>query len=314
MLKSLIIPIYNNQENIPFLLPALEKMACNVGPSFEVIFVVDGATDTSHTLLIDALKTVNFAAHLITHTRNFGSFAAIRTGMAHAKGNHIAVMAADLQEPPAMIEQFFQLLEQDAADVIFGQRMERNDPPIRKCLSNIYWRIYKKIAQPDMPKGGVDIFACNRSVCDAVLNIKESHASLIGQLFWVGYRRSFIPYVRLERQQGVSGWGLKKRLRYMMDSIFSYSDFPILFILYLGSFGLFVFFVLGSILLFNKIFLATQVPGYAAIMLGILFFGSMMLMTQGIIGCYLWLIFENSKNRPLSIVDKNEKNHLYPTQ
>jgi len=309
--QSLIIPIYNNAENIPYLLLALETLAKTQGQSFEVIFVVDGATDNSYELLTTILTQVGFAAQLITHSRNFGSFAAIRTGMEYAKGESIAVMAADLQEPTSLIEQFFAILNKDAADVIFGQRIERQDPPLKKLLSTLYWRFYGKVVQPEIPKGGVDIFACNKRVRDTILAMQESHGSLIGQLFWVGYRRSFIPYVRQERQHGVSGWGLKKRIRYMMDSIFAYSDFPIMFILYTGMVGLFLTFLLASVILCNRFFFTSHVPGYTAIMLTILFFGSMMLVTQGIIGCYMWLIFENSKKRPLSLVDKIQQNKSY---
>jgi glycosyltransferase involved in cell wall biosynthesis len=308
--QSLIIPIYNNAENIPSLLHALDALAQSQGPELEVVFVVDGPSDHSYELLLAVLPTLSFSAQLITHSRNFGSFAAIRTGMGYAKGTAIAVMAADLQEPPQLIEQFFDILKKDAADVVFGQRIERHDPPVKKFLSNFYWKFYGKVVQPEIPKGGVDIFACNSRVRDTILNMKESHGSLIGQLFWVGYRRSFIPYVRLERKQGKSGWSLKKRIRYMMDSIFAYSDFPIMFILYAGIAGLIVTSVLASIIVINKIFFTINVPGYAATMLTLLFFGSLILITQGIIGCYIWLIFENSKKRPLSLVDKVQENIL----
>lgn len=302
--KSLIVPIYKNEENIPSLLSALNSISINLGRDLEVVFVIDGSPDKSLDLLTILLPTMNFPAQIITHSRNFGSFIAIRTGMKYAKGKYFAVMAADLQEPPHLIEKFFKILGDDEADVIFGQRVERNDPPLNKCLSNLYWKFYRKAIQPDIPKGGVDIFACNKRVRDCIINIHESHSSLISQLFWIGFRRSFVPYTRQERKHGSSGWGFKKRVRYMVDSVFSYSDFPIRLILYIGFFCLFLTFLIGSITLFNRIFFTVTVPGYTTIILIVLFFGSMILITQGIIGCYLWLIFENSKKRPLSIIDK----------
>ncbi len=306
--KSLIIPVYGNEENIPYLIPAVENIANNQGSGFEAVFVIDGSPDNSLALLQEAMKTVSFSMQIISHSRNFGSFIAIRTGMEHAKGDYLAVMAADLQEPPELVEQFFDILEKDAADIVFGQRVGRNDPPLRRFLADTYWNLYRKVVQPDIPKGGVDIFGCNRRAKDKIMEIHEPNSSLVAQLFWVGYRRSFVTYERKEREHGESAWGLRRRIRYMLDSIFSYSDFPIMAVLWIGMFGLFITFLIGGVTLFGKLFGLIDEPGYAGTVLLILFFGSSILTTQGIIGCYLWRAFENTKRRPLSIVSAKEDN------
>lgn len=306
--KSLIIPVYGNQENIPHLIPVLESISIKQGTCFEVVFVIDGSPDNSLSLLREAATSVKFSMQIISHSRNFGSFIAIRTGMEHAKGKLIAVMAADLQEPPELIDQFFDILDKDTADVIFGQRVCRNDPPLKKFLADSYWAMYRKLVQPDIPKGGVDIFACNQVVKEKILEIREPNSSLIAQLFWVGYRRSFVPYQRQERLQGDSKWSFVRRVRYMLDSFFSYSDFPIMAILWIGLSSFIITFFVGTITLLGKLLGLIEVPGYTAIVLLILFFGSAILTTQGIIGCYLWRTFENTKRRPLSIVSHVEQN------
>ncbi len=308
--KSLVIPIYKNEENLTDLLSSLKNLSRSQGSGFEVVFVVDGSPDGSLDRLHAELPSLPFPTQLIAHSRNFGSFLAIRTGMEHARGEYVAVMAADLQEPPELVETFFETLESDAADVVFGQREKRDDPFLQKLLANCFWNVYARLI-PDIPKGGVDIFACNRKVKEAVLAIEEPNSSLIAQLLWVGYRRSFVPYRRLERKHGKSAWGFKRRVRYMLDSIFSYSDYPILFVLWLGLFGLAASFLIGVVTLVARLYGLIEVPGYTTLLLVGLFFGSALLTTQGIIGCYLWRTLENSKKRPLSLVVNVLKNKFY---
>jgi len=307
--RSLVIPIYKNEENIYDLLDALKMFSKKMGDSFEVVFVVDGSPDNSYKMLYNELKQLPFKCQLVSLSRNFGAFMAIRTGMLYARGNYLAVMAADLQEPIDLIEKFYITLENKSADVVFGQRVSREDPLMRKILANIYWYIYKKTIIPEIPKGGVDVFGCNKKVREAVLAIEEPNSSLIAQLFWVGYSRLFIPYGRLTRYQGKSAWGLQKRIKYMLDSIFSYSDFPILLVLWLGLIGLMLSFFVGLITLIAKLIGWIDVPGYTTIVLGVTFFGSAILVTQGILGSYIWRALENSKKRPLSLVTECISNY-----
>lgn len=307
--NSLVIPVYNNQENLPDLFSALSTLSQKLDDNLEVVFVVDGSPDQSYSILKSALDTLPYSAQLLSHSRNFGSFTAIRTGLEHVQGEYIAVMAADLQEPIELIESFFQTLKNDETDIVFGKRTARNDPPVRKFLAKIYWKLYRKFILPEIPEGGVDVFACNRDVKDTLLSIQEPNSSLIAQLFWVGFRRSFVPYERQERQQGESSWGMMKRLRYMLDSIFSYSDLPIMAVLWIGAVGCIITIIIGLITIIGKLFGLIDVPGYTSLIIVILFFSSLLLLTQGIIGCYLWRTFENTKKRPLHIINKIIKNN-----
>ena len=300
--RSLVIPIYRNEENLPRLFAALDNLAGKLGEGFEVVFVVDGSPDNCYQEIHARMGSSPFAVQLVNLSRNFGAFTAIRTGMIYARGESVAVMAADLQEPISLIEDFFNLLGKDAADVIFGQRAERNDPTLRKFFANSYWALYRKLVNADIPKGGVDVFACNKKVKEALLEIEEPNSSLIAQLFWVGFRRLFVPYKRQQRLEGESAWGFKKRLRYMIDSIVLFSDFPIMVVLCIGIFGVLLSTLVGSITLVSKLLGWIDVQGYTGIVIILLFFGSALLTTQGVVGCYLWRTFENTKRRPLSIV------------
>lgn len=302
--RSLVIPVYRNEENIKTLVTALKKLNAQSPTPIEVVFVVDGSPDRSGELLINARSDFKFPSSIIFHSRNFGAFTAIRTGMEHAKGAYVAVMAADLQEPPELMLEFFAKLESKNVDIVFGQRVGRHDSWLRDRLSNTFWWLYQKMVITDIPKGGVDIFACNRAALETVLEIGEPNSSLVAQLFWIGYRREFVPYERREREHGQSAWSFSRRMRYMMDSIFSFSDLPILFVLWFGVIGSIISLILGIVIGLLRFSGVINVPGYAALAILITFSASASLAVQGIIGSYLWRTFENTKRRPLRIISR----------
>lgn len=299
--RSLVVPVYRNEENIDDLLDALNVLHRRLG-GLEVVFVVDGSPDRSGELLLARRENMRFAAQILFHSRNFGAFAAIRTGLEYARGRFLAVMAADLQEPPELIERMFSILEADGADVVFGQRIGRHDSLLRDAFSNLFWWLYRKLVISSVPRGGVDIFACNRRVTTAVLEIVEPNSSLIAQLFWVGFRREFVPYERMQRTKGTSAWGVSRRIRYMMDSIFSFSDLPILLVLWFGLFGCVASAAFGLFVATARLLDFVTVPGYTGLVLLVTFGVSAILLTQGVLGAYLWRTFENTKRRPLRII------------
>lgn len=302
--RSLVIPVYRNEENISDLISALEALNAQSSSRIEVVFVIDGSPDRSGELLIAARGQFSFPSKIIFHSRNFGSFTAIRTGIEYATGKFTAVMAADLQEPPELILEFFGVLEADLSDIVFGQRSGRNDSWLRDRMSNAFWSAYRTIVIRDIPKGGVDIFACNRQARDAILQISEPNSSLVAQLFWIGFRRSFVTYERRQRLHGKSAWSFTSRLRYMMDSVFSFSDLPILFVLWFGIAGCLLSLFFGMLVLIARILGFIEEPGYAGLAVLISFSASSILAVQGILGSYLWRTFENTKQRPLRIISR----------
>lgn len=301
---SLIVPVYRNEDNIPSLLEAIAGMQQELGTSFEAVFVVDGSPDASHARLASSLSIRPFRSVLVELTRNFGAFAAIRHGLGIARGGCIAVMAADLQEPPELAIQLLREVEA-GADVAFGVREARHDPGLSKLLSESYWRIYRRWVVPDVPEGGVDIFAVSASTRDNLLSMGEANSSLLAQLFWLGGRRAFVPYTRRAREIGKSAWTFRKKLRYLMDSVFSFTDLPVRLLLLLGLAGLGFSVLLGLVVLGAKLTGHLTVPGYAAIILVVLFFGAFNALGLGIIGSYVWRAYENTKQRPLTLVHQH---------
>lgn len=151
---SLIIPIYGNENNIKPLINAINNIVEDVSSKFEVVFVIDGSPDKSYDNLLKEIEFFLFSYQIISLSRNFGSFTAIRVGMEHARGKKIAVMAADLQEPIDLIVTFFKLLDEDVCDLVLGERLSRDDPKVSSTFSTLYWKFYKKFVQPEIPTGG----------------------------------------------------------------------------------------------------------------------------------------------------------------
>lgn len=299
---SVIVPVYKNTESIPRLLEAIRSLNVCLDDDIEAVFVVDGSPDTSFAQLKAALPDLPFAAQLLSHSRNFGSFPAIRTGLAAARGEYFGVMAADLQEPPELLISFFEALSSEECDVAIGTRNARKDPWSSRMASGAFWGLYSKIVVKDMPKGGVDIFGCNRAFRDQLLLLEESRSSLIALIFWLGFRRKLVSYERQERQEGKSSWTLKKKLEYMMDSIFAFTDYPIRVLIRMGTLGSLVALGIGIVILIAKLSGAIDVPGYAATMLVVILLGTLNLLGLGLVGDYAWRAYENSKHRPLAIV------------
>lgn len=306
---SLIIPVYKNAGSVPVLLQDLNKLNQHFKSYLEVVFVVDGSPDQSWATLKRLLPGQHFPSKLILLSRNFGSFAAIKTGLAAGSGAYFAIMAADLQEPISLAKKFFKTLEFKPVDVAIGVREKRYDGTLSLLSANIFWFLYRRFIQKEMPIGGIDIFGCNLTVRDLLLKLPESNSSLVGLLLWLGFRRSFVPYTRKRRHWGKSGWTLSRKIRYVLDSALAFSDLPIYAFFTLGVFGILTALILASAVIFAKITGNTSIPGYTATISIMAFFSGIHFLGLGILGSYIWRTFENTKNRPAAIIMSQ---HSYP--
>ncbi len=303
---SLVIPVYKNAGSIGALLQALQQLHGQTEGRLEVVFVIDGSPDACYSLLREALPQQPFAAQLILLSRNFGAFMAIRAGLQAGSGTYFAVMAADLQEPPALVPDMLRLLRDDRADVVVGVREGRDDPLLSRLASQTFWYCYRRLVMPDIPPGGVDMFACNKVFRDTLLTLEERNSSLIAQLFWIGFRRQQVSYTRLARADGQSGWTLRKKVNYLMDSVFSFTDLPIRLLIRCGAGGAVLAALFGAGVLVARLMGSISVPGYAMTMAVMTFLGSLNLLGLGIVGSYAWRTYENTKRRPLAIVMRSD--------
>jgi len=296
---SLIIPVYRNEGTLDGLLDALRGIAQELDNRLEVVFVVDGSPDRSHLILQERLPAAGFPSQLISLSRNFGSFAAIRMGLEAAHGPFFAVLAADLQEPPELIVSFFRSLDSEPVDITIGTRESRGDPLMQSLSANLFWRLYRRFVLPEVPIGGVDVFGCNQRVRDALLRLRESNSTLIGLLFWLGFRRKTIPYSRRPRAAGRSAWTFRRKLRYLMDSCFALTDLPVTLIMTIGLVGSVASILLSIVVFIAWLIGAITVPGYTPVILVLLTSFTSTMLALGVMGGYVWRTFENTKGRPL---------------
>lgn len=300
--NSVIVPVYGNEENVSDLLTALRELWERLDHDLEVVFVIDGSPDKSFEILEAELPNLAFSAQLIVHSRNFGSFSAVVTGLSSSNGQYCAVMAADLQEPLELIEGFFAKLRNPSIDIVVGARTARDDGVTSGITSRAFWSLFRRLIQPEIPRGGVDVFGCTRQVAEVIVALPESNSSLIGQLYWVGFRRAEIGYSRLARQTGHSRWTLRRKLKYLSDSIFSFTTLPIGLILLVGALGILSGLALGVFVLVGWVSGSISAPGYTTLILVQVLSSSALLMAIGVIGTYVWRTFDNTKSRPRSIV------------
>jgi len=307
MTLSLIVPIYKNEANLDDLLAEVGKLSQRLGGPLEAVFVVDGSPDRCQDILRRRLPSAPFPSRLVCLSRNFGAFSAIAAGLEAGTGDYFAVLAADLQEPPELIAQFYDVLSHDQADIVFGCRARRSDPWLSEFFSRLFWWIYGAFVVAEMPRGGIDVFGCTRQVRDRLLGCTESNTNLIALLLWLGFRRQFVFYDRRARRAGASAWTIGKKIKYASDSIFNFTDLPIQLLLSVGAIGIGAGTVFAAVLIVSKLTGRIAVPGYSAIVLAIIFFGGLTSLGLGIIGQYLWLTLQNARRRPTYIVASAER-------
>jgi glycosyltransferase involved in cell wall biosynthesis len=299
---SVVVPVYRNEDTLPALLTRLAELAGRLDGPMEAVFVVDGSPDGSTRLLARLLPDAPLPSQLIEHSRNFGSFPAIRAGLGAARGDYIGVMAADLQEPPELMEEFFAALARDGADVAVGRRVGRADPALGALGSRVFWAAYRRAVNRDIPSGGVDVFACRRAVADQLGEMNEAHTSLIGLLYWVGFNRVEVPYTRSPRPSGESGWTARKKLQYLRDSVFAFTALPIRSLVALGVAGSAVTLAVGAAVFVAWASGAISEVGYTPLMLTTLLSTFLLLLGLGVVGSYVWRTYENTKGRPSSVI------------
>lgn len=298
---SLVVPVYKNESTLQQLLERLDELSGSLDETLEVVLVIDGSPDGSYALLRAELPKRAFDSQLVLLSRNFGSFAAIRMGLMAAKGRFVAVMAADLQEPPELVSEFFSILRQEPVDVVMGVRSERDDPATSKLASTLFWSMYRRLAQPAMPVGGVDMFGCTQQVRDIIVGMEEANSTLMGLVVWTGFRRKLVAYRRLPRPDGRSGWTLRKKARYMIDSLYAFSDLPVMLLTVIGLLGVAFSMSVSAVVFVAWLAGFVSVQGYTPLILTMLLSTSMILLGMGVIGGYVWRAFENTKRRPLFI-------------
>lgn len=298
---SVVVPVFKNESTIAALLLRADAIAAHFDSNVEFIFVVDGSPDGSASLLVAGLANRSLASSVIELSKNFGAFSAIKEGLSKAKGEFVGVMAADLQEPVTLLIEFFETLNEGKSDVCVGVRDQRGDPWTSRVTAGLFWWSFRKFVMGEIPVGGVDVFACSAKVAALLASARESHSSLIGYLYWLGFDVIEVSYSREARVNGKSAWTLRKKWAYMADSVFSFSKLPLTIVTTAGWAGLVFSTVYGMVLTVAWSLGQILVQGFTAMAIIQLFLGSTILLALGFVGDISWRTYENSKARPQTV-------------
>lgn len=302
MKLSIIIPVYYNQDNLVPLYDDLKKKIIDkIKYDYEIVFVNDGSKDESYSVMKKlAEKDKNIKN--ISLSRNFGSHAAILCGLANCSGDCAVVKAADLQEPSEMILDMVEKWQQ-GNNVVLAVREGRDEKKSQTLFANLYYWMVRKTSLPTMPETGFDVYLLDRKVINVLNALDEKNSALTGQILWSGFKTDVVYYQRLARTIGKSRWTLKKKIKLVMDTLFSFSTLPIKAVSTVGfiSFaGAMIWAIVVIILKFmNKI----TVQGWTTLFIFNLFSFGVIMLTLGILGEYLWRTFDASRNRPPYIVE-----------
>ncbi len=302
-LISVVVPVMNEEENVQPFYDAVRAVTSRVtGADWEFLFVDDGSTDQSVSRLL-GIRDHDARVRVLQLSRNFGSYAALKAGFDHAAGDAVITICADLQDPPDLFTSFIERWR-DGNDIVWGVRAARDDPWSKKFLANLFYRLIRRLALPNLPEDGMDCGLFDRKVVEAFREIPDKSAITFMTIYWMGFRQARVPYDRKRRQFGSSKWPLRKRIQAAVDVITGFSYFPIRLILYFGLGVSVVTFLAAAVVLFNRLVLGIGGQGWPSLMIAILFLGGVQMVMLGIIGEYLWRISVEVRGRPQYIVMK----------
>lgn len=300
---SFVVPLFNEEKNIPKLHSTLVSILDNIGYDTEVILIDDGSSDKTS----EMMSSISFADNRfisIFLSRNHGHQLALTAGLSYVRASKAAfILDGDLQDPPEMINEFLTKLD-EGYDVVYGVRKNRKESFIKKQLYWFYYRLMKKIANIDLPADSGDFALINRKVLDYLNLMPEQNRYLRGMRAWVGFKQTGIEYDRSARFDGDSKYSWKKLFELAYSGIFNFSDFPVKFITRLGVISIVVsLFYLASVFI-KKIWFDGVPVGFTALIAAIVMFGGVQLISLGVIGEYVLRIYKQVQQRPLFIVDK----------
>ena len=302
MKLSLIVPCYNEAENVSAFQEAVIGAFDGCGYDYEIVYVNDGSRDATLHNLKKLFHAQKCPVKVVSFSRNFGKESGLYAGLRYADGEYISLIDADLQQRPEIVRNMVDILdEQPECDVVAAYQDRRGEGKILSFFKKSFYAIINKLSKVTLQQDASDFRTFRRSVRDSLLELGEYHRFSKGIFAWVGYETVFIPYTACERNAGTTKWNFGKLFNYAIDGIIGFSTAPLRLATYLGGFSAFAALCYLLVVILQKLIWGIDVPGYATIIVLILFFGSAQLIGLGIIGEYVGRTFEQSKNRPIYI-------------
>ena len=304
---SLVVPCYNEEETVNLFYDEIQKIKSDFkGVSFEMIFVNDGSSDKTLEILrkLSSKDDVRY----ISFSRNFGKEAAMYAGLEAATGDYVAIMDADLQDPPALLHEMYEILESGEYDSVATRRVSRKgEPIIRSFFARLYYKIINKISKTEIVDGARDFRLMTRQMVNSVLSLKEYNRFSKGIFSWIGYRTKWLEYENTPRVAGETKWSFWKLFLYSLDSIVAFSTVPLSIASVMGILFCFVAFLIIIFIIVRTIMFGDPTSGWPSMVCIMFFIGGVQLLCVGIMGQYLSKAYLEVKRRPIYIISETEK-------
>jgi len=302
MKLSLIVPCYNEAENVAMFQEAVIAAFSGCGYDYEIVFVDDGSKDATLHNLKKIYAEQKCPVKVVSFSRNFGKEAGLFAGLQHASGEYLSLIDADLQQRPKIVRDMVKILEDEPQyDVVAAYQDRRGEGTVLSFFKKNFYNIINHLSDVSLHADASDFRTFRRSVAESILQLGEYHRFSKGIFAWVGYETKFIPYTACQRIAGSTKWSFTKLLNYAIEGIIGFSTKPLRYSIYIGSFTAVAAVLYLIWVVFEKLFLGIDIPGYATIIVLILLLGSIQLFCIGIIGEYVGRTFEQSKDRPIYI-------------
>lgn len=304
---SLVVPCYNEKAVIKLFYAEIQKIEKNfTDVEFEIIFINDGSRDKTLELMRELSK--NDDVRYVSFSRNFGKEAAMYAGLEASSGDYVAIMDADLQDPPALLKEMYEILESGEYDSVATRRVTRKgEPVIRSFFARLYYKIINKISKTEIVDGARDFRLMTRQMVNAVLEVKEYNRFSKGIFSWVGFRTKWLEYENIERAAGETKWSFWKLFLYSLDSIVAFSTVPLSIASVMGILFCFVAFLMIIFVIVRTLIYGDPTSGWPSMVCIMFFIGGVQLLCIGIIGQYLSKAYLEVKRRPIYIVAETEK-------
>ena len=308
MTISVVVPCFNEEESIPLFYEEMERVRISMGEEFEYIFINDGSSDKTLDVLRE-LNLLNPCTHYLSFSRNFGKEAALYAGLQHATGDYVTVMDVDLQDPPELLIEMRQKLDQQSnLDCVGTRRVTRDgEPPIRSFFARMFYKLINQISQVEMVDGARDFRLMRRPMVDAILELSEYNRFSKGIFAWVGFETEYLEYKNVERVAGETSWNFWSLFKYSIEGIVNFSDAPLNIAFVGGLLSWILAFVMMILIVIRTLVLGDPTSGWPSLMTVILFLGGFQLLTIGILGKYIGKIFMETKKRPIYVIKEKSK-------
>jgi glycosyltransferase involved in cell wall biosynthesis len=304
---SIIVPCYNEAAALPHFYPEVKRVLEQIGESYEILFVNDGSKDNT----LEEIRSYaqqDERVQYLSFSRNFGKEAAIYAGFCNARGDYIAVMDADMQDPPSLLPRMLEILKSGEYDSVATRRVNRaGEPPIRSWFARRFYSLIHKISDTDIVDGARDFRLMKRPMVDAIVNMGEYNRFSKGIFGWVGFKTYWLPFENVERVAGETKWNFWKLFQYAIDGIINFSQAPLDIASWFGIAMTGFSFVALIAIIVRKILFGDPVAGWASTVCIILFIGGLQMFCIGIMGQYVAKTYLEAKKRPHYIISESNR-------